>query len=255
MITEALSGAALLGRGLGLVLGKRRIMLLGGLPPLITSIIFLALLITLISKLDQLLPTIASFAAGWPAWLHVTMEVAIGIALVGGSILIMVLVFSAVTLAVGSPAYDKIAELVDHELGDPSSAPPDEPATAAVGRAIRQAVALVGISLLGAIVFALLGLVPFAGQVVVPVLSAIFGSWLLCIELLGPAFERRGLLRLGERRAAMARRRWHTLGFAVPCFLLLAIPFVSVLVFPAATAGATLLARDLRAEEPLPDNR
>ncbi|SDT06647.1 EI24 domain-containing protein [Microlunatus soli] len=254
MITEALSGAALLGRGLGLVLGKRRIMLLGGLPPLITSIIFLALLITLIGNLGDLLPAIAAFAAGWPGWLHVTMEVAIGIALVGGSILIMVLVFSAVTLAVGSPAYDKIAELVDHELGDPPQAPPEERLPAAVGRAIRQTLALVVISLIGAIAFALLGLVPLLGQVLAPVLSALFGAWLLCIELLGPAFERRGLLRLSDRRVAMARRRWHTLGFAVPCFLLLAIPFVSVLVFPAATAGATLLARDLRAEEALPDN-
>ena len=31
----------------------------------------------------------------------------------------------------------------------------------------------------------------------------------------------------------------------MPTFLLLSIPFVSVIVFPAATAGGTLLARSL----------
>lgn len=246
MISELLTGVALLGRGLGMVLARRRVMLLGGLPPLITSIAFLALLITLISNLGRLVTVIAGFSRAWPGWLHLTTEIAIGIGLVGGSILIMVLVFSAVTLAVGSPAYDKIAELVDNELGDPPQTPEQEPVPLAIGRAIRQALALIGISLLGAIGFVVLGFVPVIGQIAVPVLSAIFGSWLLCIELLGPAFERRGMLRLADRRAAMATRRWHTLGFAIPSFLLLAIPFVSVLVFPAATAGASLLARDLR---------
>lgn len=253
MITELLSGAALLGRGLGLVLSRRRLLVLGGLPPLITSIAFLALLITLISNLGRLIRSIAGFAAGWPGWLQLTTEIAIGIALVGGSMLILVLLFTAVTLAVGAPAYDKIAALVDDELGD-APEPVEESAPSAVGRAIGQGLTLVLVSLLGAIGCALLGLVPFVGQLAAPVLSTLFGSWLLGMELLGPAFERRGLRRLADRRTAMQRRRWHTVGFAVPSFLLMAIPFASVLVFPAATAGATLLARAL-VDRPLPPER
>jgi CysZ protein len=38
------------------------------------------------------------------------------------------------------------------------------------------------------------------------------------------------------------------LGFAMPTFLLMAIPFASVVVFPVATAGGTLLARQLLGE-------
>ena len=35
------------------------------------------------------------------------------------------------------------------------------------------------------------------------------------------------------------------LGFGIPAFLLLAIPFLAIVVFPAATAGGTILARRL----------
>jgi CysZ protein len=90
--------------------------------------------------------------------------------------------------------------------------------------------------------------VPVVGQTVVPVLSAIFGGWMLGIELVGAPFERRGLLRLADRRAAMRVRRLRVLGFAVPTFLLLAIPFAGVVVFPVATAGGTILARQLLGE-------
>ena len=55
---------------------------------------------------------------------------------------------------------------------------------------------------------------------------------MLGIELVGAPFERRGLLRLADRRAAMRVRRLRVLGFAVPTFLLLAIPFAGVVVFP-----------------------
>jgi CysZ protein len=64
------------------------------------------------------------------------------------------------------------------------------------------------------------------------------------------------VLTLRGRRQILARRRWRSLGLGVPCFLLLSIPFVAVVVFPVATAAGTLLARQLL-DEPtdLPDPR
>jgi len=233
LITDALAGAALLVRGFGLVFSRRRLFLLGGLPPLITSVVFLALLITGISNLDRLIPDFATW-----------MRVLIGIGAVGGSVLIMVLVFTAVTLAIGGPVYERISELVEAELGN-ATEQVSEPLSRSVPRSVRQSVALLLVSLAGAIVFALLGLVPIIGQTVVPVVSTIFGSWMLCLELIAPVFQRRGLLTIAQRREAMGRHRARTLGFAVPTFLLLAIPFVSVLIFPAAAAGGTMLAQDL----------
>jgi len=58
----------------------------------------------------------------------------------------------------------------------------------------------------------------------------------------------RRLLRLADRRTALRRRRPRVLGFAIPIFLLLAIPFAGAIVFPIATAGGTLLARELLGE-------
>ncbi len=72
---------------------------------------------------------------------------------------------------------------------------------------------------------------------------------MITTELIGSAFERRGQLTLAQRRTAMRRHRLRCLGFGVPCFLLLSIPLVAVLVFPAATAGGTLLARSLLADQ------
>ncbi len=114
-----------------------------------------------------------------------------------------------------------------------------------VGRALRQSLALIAVSALGALPLFLAGFIPVVGQSVVPVVAAMFGGWLLAIELLGGPFERRGKLTIAERRAAMRTRRLHVWGFAAPTFALLAIPFVAILVFPAAAAGATLLAREL----------
>jgi CysZ protein len=75
---------------------------------------------------------------------------------------------------------------------------------------------------------------------------------MLATELVGSSFERRGLVTLADRRAALRRNRMRALGLAVPSFLLLAIPFAGVLVFPIATAAGTLLARQLLGEPTVP---
>jgi CysZ protein len=150
------------------------------------------------------------------------------------------------TLALGSPLYDKLSESVEREFGEVPEL--EENVARGLLRALRQAVTLIGVSILGALVLFATGFVPVLGQTLVPVLSAMFGGWMLAIELVGAPFERRGMLRLAERRAAMRARRLRVLGFAVPTFLLLAIPFAGVVVFPVATAGGTLLARQLLGE-------
>jgi CysZ protein len=170
------------------------------------------------------------------------------VALIGAAILLMVVTFTALTLAIGGPIYDKIGEYVDGELGPDGSgltAPGDEPLVRSLGRALRQSLALIAVSALGALPLFLAGFIPVVGQSVVPVVAAMFGGWLLAIELLGGPFERRGKLTIADRRTAMRTRRLHVWGFAAPTFALLAIPFVAILVFSAAAAGATLLAREL----------
>jgi CysZ protein len=172
--------------------------------------------------------------------------VLVGGALIAAVVLLMVLTFTMLTLALGSPLYDNLSESVEREFGEvPELA---ESVARGMFRALRQALGLIAVSAVGALLLFAMGFIPVVGQTVVPVISAIFGGWMLGIELVGSPFERRGLLRLADRRAGMRTHRLRVLGFAVPTFLLLAIPFAGVVVFPIATAGGTLLARQLLGE-------
>jgi CysZ protein len=239
-------GAGLLSKGLSMITRRPRLFLLGAIPPAITSVIFTGLLIGLITQIDPLTEWLTPFAEGWDRGLVTTLRVLLGTAVVAAAVLVMVISFTTLTLALGSPLYDKLSESVEQEFGDVPEL--DESVARGIFRALRQALTLIGISVLGALLIFVSGFIPVIGQTVVPVISAAFGGWMLGIELVGSAFERRGLLRLADRRAAMRTRRLRVLGFAVPTFLLLAIPFAGVLVFPIATAGGTLLARQLLGE-------
>jgi len=245
-VTELVTGAGLLTRGLRLITRRPRMFLLGAIPPAITSVIFTGLLIALITQLEPLVEWLTPFTDGWARGLATTIRVLIGSAVVAGAVLIMVVSFTTLTLALGSPLYDKLSESVEREFGDVPEL--NENVARGLARALRQAFALIAVAILGALMLFATGFVPVVGQTIVPVLSAIFGGWMLGIELVGSPFERRGLLRLADRRAAMRTRRLRVLGFAVPTFLLLAIPFAGIVVFPVATAGGTLLARQLLGE-------
>jgi CysZ protein len=246
VFAELMVGAGLLGRGLRLIVQRPRLFLLGAIPPLITSVIFTGLIVALIMQLDPAVDWLTPFANGWTRGLATAIRVFVGAALLSGAALLMVISFTTLTLALGSPLYDKLSESVEREFGDVPEL--HENVARGIFRALRQALVLIGISAIGALVLFASGFVPVVGQTVVPVISAIFGGWMLSIELVGSAFERRGMLRLADRRAAMRRRRIRVLGFAVPTFLLLAIPLAGAVIFPVATAAGTLLARQLLSE-------
>jgi CysZ protein len=239
-------GAGLLSKGLSMIARRPRLFLLGAIPPAITSVIFTGLLIGLITQIDPLAEWLTPFADGWERGLATTLRVLVGTAVVAAAVLLMVISFTTLTLALGSPLYDKLSESVEQEFGEVPEL--NESVARGIFRALRQALTLIGISVLGALLIFVTGFIPVIGQTIVPVISAAFGGWMLGIELVGSAFERRGLLRLAERRAGMRTQRLRVLGFAVPTFLLLAIPFAGVVVFPIATAGGTLLARQLLGE-------
>lgn len=245
-----MAGAALLPRGLGLIARRPRLFGLGAIPPLITSLIFTAVLVVVFLQLDRLARWVTPFANDWAPEAAGTARTLAAIALLGGLVLIMVLSFTTLTLAVGSPVYDKLSEAVEREFGEVPQLV--EPARTGVIRAVRQSAALIATSALGAVVLFACGFVPVIGQTLVPVASATFGGWVLATELVGSAFERRGLVRLADRRNVLRRNRMRALGLAVPSFLMLAIPFAGVLVFPIATAAGTLLARQLLGESTVP---
>ncbi|WP_017570613.1 EI24 domain-containing protein [Nocardiopsis halotolerans] len=243
-VRELLGGVGTLLRGFTLLLRRPRLFLLAALPALLTSLLFLALLVLLVMNLTDMVGWATPFADDWdPVWQGL-LRGAMSVAILAGSILLMVVTFTTATLTLGGPIYDKVTELVEKELGnDPGD--PDESLMAGIWRSVRQSLVIVAMSLPVTVLVFAIGFVPLAGQVIGPVIAALLGGWLLALELLTSAFDRRNLLTIRERRWYMRKRRMRVLGYAVPTYFLLAIPFVAILVFPAATAGAVFLTREL----------
>jgi CysZ protein len=240
-VRRFLFGASLLGRGLGLVLRSPKLLGLGLLPALISGVLYAAALFVLIDFLPPLSRGVTWFADDWSAGPRDLIRVLAGIGLLGIAGLLGVLTFTAVTLLIGDPFYERISGLVEERFGGV----PDEVEVGfwrSLGRGLADSVRLIALSILFGIPLFLLGLLPFVGQTVIPVIGALVGGWLLAVELTGVPFQRRGK-RLADRRAALRVERPVALGFGTAVFCCFLIPLGAILLMPAAVAGGTLLAR------------
>ncbi|MFC0503704.1 EI24 domain-containing protein [Micromonospora costi] len=236
-----LSGAGLLLRGIGLYVRSPKLMLLGIVPALISSAVFLTAFAVLVWFVDDLAALVTPFADDWSATWRNLVRVVAGLAILGLGGLLGVVTFTAVTLVIGDPFYEAISERVEERLGGTPGAV-DVPFWSSLRRSLADSVRLVALSTLVGIPLFLAGFIPVVGQIVVPVIGAAVGGWFLAVELVGAPFYRRGM-RLPERRARLKADRPTALGFGVAVFLCFLIPLGAVLVMPAAVAGATLLAR------------
>jgi CysZ protein len=240
-VGDFFGGAALLGRGLGLVLRTPRLLGLGLLPALIAGLLYAAALGTLIAFLPELSRAVTWFADDWAtAWRDI-LRVLGGLAVLGSGVLLGVLTFTAVTLLIGDPFYERISELVEVRYGGvPNQV--EVPFLRSIGRSVVDSLRLIGLSILFGIPLFALGFVPVVGQTVVPVIGALLGGWVLAVELTGAPFQRRGQ-RLRDRRRVLRADRPRALGFGAAVFLSFLVPLGAILLMPAAVAGAALLAR------------
>jgi CysZ protein len=247
------AGVRMLPRGLAILRRSPRLLLIGAIPPLVTTLLLVAGLVALGNSMGAITDWLTPFADGWPEGVRGTLRALAGVAIFAAAGVVGVITFTAVTLMIGGPFYEHIAEKVADAVGGP-----DEPGRVSwltlTARGLRDSALLIGASVLCTLPLFLAGFIPVIGQTVVPVLVVTVGGWLLTLELVGVAFARRGL-RLRDRHRALRQRRLLTLGVGVPCYLLCAIPFAAVLVMPVAVAAGTLLAHEvLPAREVLPRN-
>jgi CysZ protein len=240
-VRQFFTGAGLLGRGLDLVLRSPKLLGLGLLPAVIAGILYIVALVFLIDFLPDLARWTTGFANGWASGWRDLLEVLAGIAIVGVAVLLGMLAFTAVTLAIGDPFYERISELVEHRFGGVPDAV-EVGFWRSLGRSVIDSIRLITLSIVAGIPLFFIGLIPAVGQVVAPVLGALVGGWLLAVELTGAPFQRRGQ-RLRQRRQVLRANRPIALGFGVAVFLCFLIPLGAILLMPAAIAGATLLSR------------
>ncbi len=236
---EFVAGTAFLGRGLKMWITSPRLMLLGALPALIVGILYLVGIVVLLVNVETIAVTISPFANGWDEPWRTGVRVLAGAAAAAAGILLLAYTFVAVTLMIGDPFYERIWRAVETDLGD---APVE--AKRGLLRPIADALRLVALAVLAALLLLLCGLVPGLGQLIALVLGAVLGGWILTLELTGFAFDARGFT-LTQRRRMLRARQSRSLGFGVLTYLLFLIPGAAVIVMPAAVAGAALLSRDV----------
>ncbi len=242
MLRDFATGAGLYLKGIRFWRSHTRLMALGLVPAAISFVLLVAALITFGVNLPMLVDWATPFADSWAAGWRDVVRVAIGIVAFGAAAVLAVVTFTALTLTIGDPFYEKISLGVEADLGGeaPESA-------GGFWRSIVDGLQLVGLGILTSLVMFLLGLIPVVGSACAAVLGFVLTGRLLARELAGRVFEAHGVP-LPARRDLMRTHRWRLIGFGVLTQLFFLIPLGPVLTMPSAVAGATLLARGLMAD-------
>ncbi|MDQ1136390.1 CysZ protein [Microbacterium sp. SORGH_AS 1204] len=230
------AGAGMLAHGLGQWRRTPGAMALGLIPGAVVGLVFGAALVAWGLALPGLVDDWTPFAEDWsPTWAGV-LRTAIGIASFGAAALVAIVSFTAVTLAIGEPVYDRIWRATERSA---IGTVPD--ADYGFWRAAGDSARLVLRGVLAAAVAWAVGLVPLVGGALGFVTGVSLTGWLLADELTSRALSARGLDRRA-RRALLRANRARALGFGVATQLCFLVPLGAVAVMPAAVAGSTLWA-------------
>lgn len=238
-MNELLHGARLLLNGFGWWAVRPRVMATALIPAAIVAALIAAGLVTLGAFLPSIVEALTPWADTWAAFWAGAVRVLIGTAVLAAGVVVSVTTFTALTLLIGEPFYDRVWRSVEERRAG-------EVPEARYGlvRAAGDAVSLIARGLAIAVVSVALGFVPVAGAVLAAVAGASLSGWVLADELTTRALSARGLD--GPARRALRRAsRGRVWGFGVATHLLLMIPLAAIVTMPAAVAGSTLLAHEL----------
>lgn len=239
---DLISGVAYLGRGIAWTARNPKFWLLGLVPALIATVLYVIALVALVSRLDDLAAAVTPFADDWAeVWRQIVRGAAM-IAMFGVALLVVVVTFTAVTLVIGQPLYEHISERVEESVGGAPS-PPDEPLWRQIARSARDGLLVAFYAGLIGAVLLVAEFIPVVGQTVIPVIGVTVSGFFLTAELTSIALERRGVRRR-QRFALLRGRWWLVVGFGAVVWVSFLVPFGAVVLMPGAVAGATLMVRE-----------
>ena len=235
MPTPALSGPQYLREGLKLVLspGLRLFVLL---PLAINLILFVALIGFAV---DQFSGWLASLMGSLPSWLSF-LDFLLWPLFV---ILLLLMVFFTFTLLaniIAAPFNGFLAEKVEVVVRGADNFPPFSWAEllAKVPRTLKRELRKLSYFLPRAIGLLLLSLIPGLNLIATP-LWLLFGVWMMAVQYIDYPCDNHKVS-WDDMLAWLRAKRWQSLGFGGSTYLALLIPFVNILMMPAAVAGATL---------------
>lgn len=245
MISEFGVGVRTLIRGFALWRTRPGLMNLGLIPAVISLAIIAAVLLPLILGMNSISAWLTPFAEDWPAPWKGLLRAAVGFVIVSAAIALSTAVFSALTLTIGDPFYQRIWHAVEVDLGNP---PPED--GGGFWTALGEGLRLVVLGILTALLVLLIGFIPLVGGILGGVLGVVLSGRLLARDLTGRSFDARNLSP-ADRAALFSGSRARVLGFGVATQLCFLIPGGAVVVMPVAVAASTMLARDMMARTPL----
>lgn len=247
MIREFFGGVVTLLRGFRMWTTHTRLMALGLIPAFIAWVVLAAALLPLVIWIGPLTDWMTPFADGWSAPWQGLVRFGIGAVVLVAALALSAAVFTALTLTIGDPFYQRIWRGVERSLGE-------EPAgETGFWMTIGEGLRLIILGILVALLTLLIGFVPVVGGVTASLVGIVLNGRLLARELSGRAFDARGLT--GYSRSEVLRAgRARVIGFGVATQLCFLVPLGAVVAMPAAVAGSTLLAHDLlrRVGPPVP---
>jgi len=237
VIREFFAGFGVLARGFGLWRRRPALMLLALLPALIVAALFVTAVILVGVNLEGIARAMTPFADDWDPQLAGLFRAVVALAVLIGLVTLGAFGFTAITLLVGEPVYERIWRAVELEHGDLPEG--DEPG---FWRSVGDSARLFWRAVFTGMLVAAVGLIPVVGVVLAVALELLLGGRIVALELTARPLEARGLRRL-QRREVLRTRNPRVIGFGVAVHLCILVPGGAILVMPAAVAGATELAR------------
>ncbi|AYF90221.1 MULTISPECIES: sulfate transporter CysZ [unclassified Pseudomonas] len=235
MPAPALSGPQYLGEGLKLVLspGLRLFVLL----PLTVNLLLFAALIGF--AIGEFSGWVDAFMPSLPDWLSFLQYLIWPLFV----LLVLVMVFFSFTMLaniIAAPFNGFLAEKVEVVVRGQDDFPAFSWAElmAMIPRTVGRELRKLAYFLPRAGALLILSFVPGVNLLAAP-LWIVFGIWMMAVQYIDyPADNHK--LGWNEMLAWLREKRWQSLGFGGITYLALMIPFVNILMMPAAVAGATL---------------
>jgi CysZ protein len=235
MSVPALSGSQYLSAGLKLVLspGLRLFVLL---PLTINLILFVALIGFAVRQFSGWLDSLMGSLPGWLSFLDFLLWPLFVV------LLLMMVFFTFTLLAniIAAPFNGFLAEKVEVVVRGEDTFPPFSwnELLAMVPRTLKRELRKLSYFLPRAIGLLILSLIPGLNLIATP-LWLLFGVWMMAVQYIDYPCDN-NKVSWDDMLAWLRAKRWQSLGFGGITYVALLIPFVNILMMPAAVAGATL---------------
>jgi CysZ protein len=244
MTTPAFSGPQYLREGLTLILspGLRLFVLL---PLTVNLLVFIGLIVL---SVQQFSGWVEAFMPSLPSWLSF-LEYLLWPLFVVLVLLMVFFTFNLVTNIIAAPFNGFLAEKVEIVARGHDDFPAFSwsELAAMVPRTLSREMRKLSYFLPRAIALLILSFIPLLNILAAP-LWLLFGVWMMAVQYIDyPADNHK--VSWPDMLAWLREKRWQSLSFGGITYLALLIPFVNILMMPAAVAGATLFWVRERAEQ------